>query len=133
MEWVAGVCLSSLCADSSGAKEAPLVLWGADDDHSSLLAPEAMVSGALGVGGGRSSGSASGQGSVEPASLSSAASGSVKASSSCLETIQRFVKSCGFSSHVAKQAALARKPLSRVGYQAKWLVFQEYVETCLFT
>ena len=60
VEWVAGVCLSSLCADSSGAQEAPLVLWGADDDHSVLLAPEAVVSGALGVGGGRSSGSASG-------------------------------------------------------------------------
>ena len=60
VEWVAGVCLSSLCTDSSGAEEAPLVLWGADDDHSSLLAPEAVVLGALGVGGGRSSGSASG-------------------------------------------------------------------------
>ena len=95
VEWVAGVCLSSLCADSSGAKEAPLVLWGSADNHSSLLASEAVVSGALGVSGGRSSGSASGQGSVEPASLSSPASGSVKASSSCMETIQRFVKSCG--------------------------------------
>ena len=123
VEWVAGVCLSSLCSDSSGSKEAPLVLWGSADDHSSLLAPEAMVSGAPGVSGGRASGSASGQGSVEPASLSSTTSGSVKASSSCLETIQRFVKSCGFSRHVAKQAALARKPSSRAGYQSKWLVY----------
>ena len=133
VEWMAGVCLSALCADSGGAEEALLVLWGSADDHSSLLAPEAVVSGALGVRGGRSSGAASGQGSVEPASLSLAASGSVKASSSCMETIQRFVKSCGFSRHVAKQTALARKPSSRAGYQAKWLVFQEYVETCLFT
>ena len=89
---------------------------GSADDHSSLLAPEAVVSGAPGVSGGRASGSASGQGSVEPASLSWTASGSVKASSSSLETIQRFVKSCGFSRHVAKQAALARKPSSRAGY-----------------
>ena len=129
VEWVAGVCLSSLCADSSGAQEAPLVLWGADDDHSALLAPEAVVSGALGVGGGRSSGSASGQGSVEPASLSLAASGSVKASSSCMETIQRFVKAGGFSRHVAKQTALARKPSSRAGYQAKWLVYRRWCTT----
>ena len=129
VEWVAGVCLSSLCADSSGAKEAPLVLWGADDDHSSLLAPEAVVSGALGVGGGRSSGSASGQGSVDPASFSSAASGSVKASSSCMETTQRFVKVGGFSRHVAKQTALARKPSSRAGYQAKWLVYRRWCTT----
>ena len=129
VEWVAGVCLSSLCADSSGAKEAPLVLWGSADNHSSLLAPEAVVSGALGVSGGRSSGSACGQGSVEPASLSSTASGSVKASSSCMETIQRFVKSCGFSRHVAKQTALARKPSSRAGYQAKWLVYRRWCTT----
>ena len=129
VEWVAGVCLSSLCTDSSGAKEAPLVLWGAADDHCSVLAPEAVVSGALGVGGGRSSGSASGQGSVEPASLSSTASGSVKASSSCMETIQRFVKSCGFSRHVARQTALARKPSSRAGYQAKWLIYRRWCTT----
>ena len=129
VEWVAGVCLSSLCADSSGAKEAPLVLWGAADNRSSVLAPEAVVSGALGVSGGRSSGSASGQGSVEPPSLSSTASGSVKASSSCMETIQRFVKSCGFSRHVAKQTALARKPSSRAGYQAKWLVYRRWCTT----
>ena len=123
VEWVAGVCLSSLCSDSSGSKEAPLVLWGSADDHSSLLAPEAVVSGAPGVSGGRASGSASGQRSVEPASLSSTTSWSVKASSSCLETIQRFVKSCGFSRHVAKQAALARKPSSRAGYQSNgWFI-----------
>ena len=45
------------------------------------MAPEAVVSGALGAGGGRASGSASGQRSVKPAPLSSATSGSVKASS----------------------------------------------------
>ena len=123
MEWVAGVCLSTLCADSSGSQEAPLVLWGADDDHSTVLAPEAVVSGALGAGGGRASGSASGQRSVE------AASGSVKASSSCVETIQRFVKAVGFSRHVARQAALARKPSSRAGYQAKWLVYRRWCTT----
>ena len=93
--WVAGVCLSSLCADSSGCQEAPLVLWGVNDDHSALLAPEAVASGALGDGGGRSSGSASGQRSVESTSFSSAASGSVKASSSCVETFQQFVRSVG--------------------------------------
>ena len=55
---------------------------------STLLAPEAVVSGAPGVSGGRSGGSASGPGSFEPTSRTSATSGSVKASSSCLETIQ---------------------------------------------
>ena len=63
VEWVAGVCLSSLCSDPCGSKETPLVLWGPTDDHSSLLALEAVVSGAPGVSGGRSGGSASGSGS----------------------------------------------------------------------
>ena len=129
VECVAGVCLSTLCADSSGSQEAPLVLWGADDDHCALLAPEAVVSGALGAGGGRASGSASGQRSAKPAPFSSATSGSVKASSSCVETIQRFVKAVGFSRHVARQAALARKPSSRAGYQAKWLVYRRWCTT----
>ena len=123
---MAGVCLSSLCADSCDSEKAPLVLWGPADNHSSLLAPEAVVSGAFGAGSGRSGGSASGQGSVEPASCSSTASGSVKASSSCLKTIQRFIRSRGFSRHVAKQAAMARRPSSRAGYQAHWTIYQQW-------
>ena len=121
--WVAGVCLSALCSNSGGFEEAPLVLWSPSDARSSLLAPEAVVPGASGVSGGRSGGSASGPRPVEPAPCPSSASGSVKAGSSCLETIQRFVKSCGFSRHVAKQAVLAQRPSSRAGYQEKWSVY----------
>ena len=124
--WVAGVCLSSLCTDSCDSKKAPLVLWGPADNHSSLLAPEAVVSGASGAGNGRSGGFASGQGSVESASCSSTASGFVKASSSCLETIQRFIRSRGFSRHVAKQVAMARRPSSRAGYQARWAIYRQW-------
>ena len=43
-----------------------------------------------------------------------------------METIQRFVKSCGFSRHVAKQTALARRPSSRAGYQAKRFVDRKW-------
>ena len=124
--WVAGVCLSALCSNSGGFEEAPLVLWSHSDTRSSLLAPEAVVPGASGVSGGRSGGSASGSRPVEPAPCPSSASGSVKAGFSCLETIQQFVKSCGFSRHVAKQAALARRPSSRAGYQAKWSVYRQW-------
>ena len=46
-----------------------------------------------------------------------------------METIQRFVKSCGFSRHVARQTALARKPSSRAGYQAKWLIYRRWFTT----
>ena len=132
VRWVAGLCLSSICSNSCNSKEAPLVLWGPADNHSSLLAPEGVVSGAPGVSGGRASGSASGQGSVEPALCTSATSGSVKASSSCLETIQRFVRSCGFSRHVAKQTALAGRPSSRAGYQAKWSVYRKWCTSDFF-
>ena len=124
--WVAGICLSALCTNSSGFEEAPLVLWGPADDHSTLLAPEAVVSGAPGISGGWPSGSTSGLQSVKPAPCPSSASGSVKVSSSCVETIQRFVKSCGFSRHVAKQTALARRPSSRAGYQAKRFVYRKW-------
>ena len=88
--------------------------------------PEAVVSGASGACSGRSSGSASGQGSFELASCAPATSGSVKASSSCLETIQRFVRSRGFSRHVAKQAAMARRPSSRAWYQVKWSIYRRW-------
>ena len=32
----------------------------------------------------------------------------------------------GFSKHVAQQAALARRPSSRAGYQAKWSVYRQW-------
>ena len=43
-----------------------------------------------------------------------------------LETIQRFAQSQGFSKHVAQQSALARRPSSRAGYQARWAVFRKW-------
>ena len=124
--WMADVCLSALCSNFGGFEEAPLILWGPSDDRSSLLATEAVVSRAPGVSGRWFGGSASGPRSVEPATYPSSTSGSVKASSSCLETIQRFLKSCGFYRHVAKQTALARRPSSRAGYQAKWSVYRKW-------
>ena len=52
--------------------------------------------------------------------------GGVKAVTSCLETIQRFAQSQGFSKHVVQQSALARRPSSRAGYQARWAVFRKW-------
>ena len=45
LEWVAGVCLSSLVTHSGGFEEAPVVLWSPTDHRSSVLAAEAVVSG----------------------------------------------------------------------------------------
>ena len=43
LEWVAGVCLSSLVAHSGSPQEAPVVLWGPSNTHSSVLASAAVV------------------------------------------------------------------------------------------
>ena len=51
LEWVAGVCLSSMVTHSGGFEEAPVVLWGPADHHSSVLASEAVVSGSSRFGG----------------------------------------------------------------------------------
>ena len=126
LEWVAGVCLSSLVTHSGGFEEAPVVLWGPADHHSSVLASEAVVSGSSGSDGRRCSRSSTVQGPSASASLPSVPSGSVQAVSSCLETIKRFTRAGGFSKHVAQQVSLACRPSSRAGHQSKWLVFRQW-------
>ena len=126
LEWVAGVCLSSLVTHSGGFEEAPVVLWGPADHHSSVLASEAVISGSSRSGGRRSGRSSTVQGPSASASLPSVPSGSVQAVSSCLETIKRFTRADGFSKHVAQQVSLACRPSSRAGYQSKWLVFRQW-------
>ena len=125
LEWVAGVCLSSLVSNSSCTKEAPVVIWSRPDHHSSLLASETLVHGASGSGSGRSCSSSTISRPSETAALPSSSSGSVRAVSSCLETIQRFARSQGFSSHVAKQSSLAGRSSSRAGYQVKWSIYRQ--------
>ena len=126
LEWVAGVCLSSLVSHSSSVEEAPVILWGATDHRSPLLAAEAVVSGSSGSGGRRPSRSSTIQRPSAPAPLPPVPSGGVQAVSSCLETIKRFTRAGGFSRRVAQQVSLARRPSSRAGYQSKWLVFRRW-------
>ena len=123
LEWVADVCLSNLITHSGGSEEPPVVLWGPADHLSSLLASEALVPRSSGSDSGWSSGSASVQRPPSPATLPSLSSGGVQTVASCLETIQRFARALGFSKRVAQQVALACRPSSRAGYQAKWLVY----------
>ena len=87
LEWVAGVCLSSLVPHSSGSEEALVVLWGPADHHSSVLATEAVVSGSSRSGGRRSGRSSAVQRSSASSPLPSVSSGGVQAVPSCLETI----------------------------------------------
>ena len=126
LEWVAGVCLSSLVTHSGGFEEAPVALWGPADHHSSVLASEAVVSGSSRSGGRWSGRSSTVQRPSASASLPSVSSGSVQAVSSCLETIKRFTRAGGFPNRVAQQVSLARRASSRAGYQSKWLVFRQW-------
>ena len=61
-----------------------------------------------------------------PASVSQPLPGSPQASTSCLETLRRFTRAAGFSSSVASQASLSRKPSSRKAYQLKWQVYRAW-------
>ena len=128
LEWVAGVCLSSLVSHSSSPQKAPVILWSPSDNHSFLSASTALVPGSSRSGGGRSGSSASVSGPSSSAPLSSSSSGGVRAVASCLETIQLFALALGFSKHVpvAKQSALAHRSSSRADYQARWFIFRQW-------
>ena len=121
--WLSGVCISTLVPDSAGREEALIILWSADDSRGSLVASEALVSRAVGPDHRRSSTATSVSRSSQTASFSSSSSRDIQAVPSCVETLQRFAKSQGFSTHVTKQIGFAS---SRAGYQSKWTVFRHW-------
>ena len=45
------------------------------------------------------------------------------AQASCLAPLQRFPRAAGFSSAIAEQSALARRPSSRAVYQVQWSIY----------
>ena len=96
LEWVAGICLSSLVSHSSGVEEAPVVLWSPPDHHCSILASEALVSGASESGGGRSDPSSIVSRPPETTALPMSSSGSVRTVSSCVETYPAIRQVSGF-------------------------------------
>ena len=120
LEWVAGVCLSSLVTHSGSFEEAPVVLWGPADHLSSVLASEAVVSGSSRSGGRRSGRSSTVQRPSASASLPSVPSGSVQAVSSCLETIKRFTRAGGFYNRLAQQVSFSMSSIFT------WLVFRQW-------
>ena len=60
------------------------------------------------------------------ASVSSSLPGSLSAPASCLATLQRFTRAAGFSSAVAEQSSLARRPSSRAVYHVRWSIYREW-------
>ena len=98
---------------------------GADAD-SPLLASTPLVCGPPSSVAGSSGGSAPSPRPPAPASVSLPLPGSPKASASCLATLRRFTRAAGFSSAVAAQASLLRRPSSRKAYQLKWQVYRQW-------
>ena len=56
-------------------------------------------------------------------SVSSSLHGSPSAQASCLATLQRFPRAAGFSSAIAEQSSLARRPSSRAVYRVRWSIY----------
>ena len=59
-------------------------------------------------------------------SVSSSLPGSQLAQASCLATLQRFPKAAGFSSAIAEQSSLARRPSSLAVYQVRWSIYHRW-------
>ena len=60
------------------------------------------------------------------ASVSSSLPGSPSAQASCLATLQRFPRVAGFSSAIAEQSSLARRPSSRAVYQVRSSIYRRW-------
>ena len=121
---VSGVCLSTLVNDTAHSEEAPVILWGLHDSCCSLLAPETVISEPSGTAGRQSNRSTSLPRSSQSTAVPLSSSWDRQAVPSCLETIQRFARSQGFSSRVAKQLGFARRSSSQAVYRSKWLVYR---------
>ena len=126
MGFASGLCLSPFCHDQSGPDEGAGLSEPVDMTDRSLLATTSMVSRAAGAVVGTSSSS------FIPVGLSAAAARQevspkpVHASSSCVETLQRFARASGFSRSVARQLGKTRRASSVANYQLKWLMYRRW-------
>ena len=121
-----GLRLPSVVHSSQGASQAPCISGSGADADSPLLASTPLVCGPPSSVAGSSGGSAPPPRPPAPASVSLPLPGSPKASASCLATLRRFTRAAGFSSAVAAQASLSRRPSSRKAYQLKWQVYRQW-------
>ena len=65
-------------------------------------------------------------GSAPSAPCSEVSPAPVMASSSCVETLQRFARAAGFSSHVTRQLGRLRRVSALNVYQSKWSVYRHW-------
>ena len=115
-----------LVYSSQSTGEAPHVSGVGAHSDSPLLASAPLVCRPPSPVAGSSGSSAPPPRPPAPVSVSLPLPGSPKASASCLETLRRFTRAAGFSSTVAAQASLSRRPSSRKAYQLKWQVYRQW-------
>ena len=127
MPWGRTLFFRTVVPDTPGSKKSPVILWSSDDPHCSVLASAVLVSGTSGSSSGWSSSASFVSRSAQTASFPSPSSRNIQAVPSCVETLQRFARWQGFSSHVTKQIAFSHRPSSCAGYRAKWSVFRSCV------
>ena len=121
-----GLCIPSGGCNSACSSEAP----GLQEDGAHLsgspLGSAPLVFGPSPAIAGSSSGPTIPSRPPALASVSSSLPGSPSAQASCLATLQRYTRAAGFSSAVAEQSSLARRPSSRAVYQARWSVYRDW-------
>ena len=121
-----GLCVSSSVPHTQGSSQAPCVLGDGAHARGSTLGSASVVCGSPPAVAGPSCSSAFQARPPAPASISTSLPGSPSAQASCLETLQRFTRAAGFSSAVAVQSSLARRPSSRALYQHQWSVYRSW-------
>ena len=111
---------------SACSSEAPSLLGDGAHPSGSALGPASLVLGPAPAFAGPSGSSAIPSGPPALASLSSSLPGSPSAQASCLATLKRFTRAAGFSSAVAEQSSLARRPSSCAIYQVRWSIYRSW-------
>ena len=121
-----GLCVSSGGCHSAGYREAPGLHGDGAHSCGSPLGSTPLVFGPGPAVAGSSRGPTVPSRPPALASVSSSLPGSPSAQASCLATLQRFTRAAGFSSAVAEQSSLARRPSSRAVYQARWSIYRDW-------
>ena len=122
----AAVSVSSCVSHTQSSSQAPGVLGDGAHSGGSTLGPAPVVRGPAPAVAGPSCSSAFPARPPAPALISSSLPGSPSAQASCLATLQRFTRAAGFSSAVAEQSSLARRPSSRALYQHRWSIYRSW-------
>ena len=119
-----GLRVPSSGCHSACSREAPSLQVDGTHSRDSPLGPAPLVLGPGPAFAGSSSVPAVSSRPLVLASVSSYLPGSPSAQASCLATLQRFTRAAGFSSTVAEQSLLARRPSSLAVYQVRWSIYR---------